>query len=181
MTTAREPTVKRQTGTPKKNGRFTAPKDWTIQELLFLDFDGVLHAQPPRMGEPWFSQEATVSRWLDSRPGVAVVVTSAWRLRHGLPQIVHWLEGTTLGQRIVGATPIHSNGLKPTGRGGEIDAWRLGVAPDLVDLPWAVLDDMPMLFDGVMKPYLVFTQDHVGVQADDLVRVGEVLDRQRRA
>jgi hypothetical protein len=55
--------------------------------ILFLDFDGVLHPDPPKVSSPLWYRSNLLSDWLDTRPDMEVVVSSTWRLRRDLQQI----------------------------------------------------------------------------------------------
>ena len=55
--------------------------------ILFLDFDGVLHPDPPNVSAPLWCRSNLLSDWLDTRPDIEVIVSSTWRLRRDLQKI----------------------------------------------------------------------------------------------
>ncbi|HEY0956680.1 MAG TPA: HAD domain-containing protein [Roseateles sp.] len=104
------------------------------EPLLFLDFDGVLHANdapPPRRFERAGALVALLQRW----PGLTVVVSSSWRLHHSWPALLDSLPralaarlDTRTGAAVVGRYARHRE---------IVDCWRL-----LGDRrPWRALDD----------------------------------------
>lgn len=55
--------------------------------ILFLDFDGVLHPDPPIISAPLWCRSNLLIDWLDTRPDIEIVVSSTWRLSRSLQQI----------------------------------------------------------------------------------------------
>jgi hypothetical protein len=55
--------------------------------ILFLDFDGVLHPDPPKISAPLWCRANLLIDWLDTRPDIEVVVSSSWRLTRDLHKI----------------------------------------------------------------------------------------------
>jgi hypothetical protein len=137
-------------------------------EFLFLDFDGVLHANFPRRDRT----DAENLRWafvpalevvLRAHPQVAIVISSTWRRDHPLASLRAKFS-PDIAQRIVGVTPLHGRPLEPGARQDEIEAWLR--ANDRAHAVWVALDD-------------VVEQFHPGacvVVADDGFRTQEALD-----
>lgn len=72
-------------------------------QLLFLDFDGVLH--PRFIGGELFTARELFEDVLRQVPHVEVVISSSWRERHALEALkVHF--SPDLRPRIVGVTPL---------------------------------------------------------------------------
>lgn len=70
--------------------------------ILFLDFDGVLHASN-QVG-PLFVRVVDLAIWLQAWPEVDVVISSSWRVAHFQREMVEMF-GRIVGSRIVGCTP----------------------------------------------------------------------------
>jgi hypothetical protein len=56
--------------------------------VVFLDFDGVLHPDPPSNELPLFCRAMLLEEWLVQHPDVCVVISSTWRLKRSLDQKV---------------------------------------------------------------------------------------------
>lgn len=101
---------------------------------LFLDFDGVLHAQSEHLTRPFH-----LARQLDDTlrgQACAVVVSSSWRHAYSLDHIRERLP-RGLAARIVGCTGDALFG--PQARFREIRAWLQ--AERLTQADWRALDD----------------------------------------
>lgn len=132
-----------------------------MRRLLFLDFDGVLHAE----GELPFTRVPLVERYLLALPELEMVISSSWRYEHSLHQLRSFFT-PALRPRIVGTTPVHPDGLGPGGRRREIEDF---LAQERADA-WVALDDMAALF-APGDPHLIWVDPRQGFTD----REGEVL------
>ena len=132
--------------------------------VLFLDFDGVLHPDPPNSTAPLFCRAHVLHDWLEHHPEVSVVISSTWRLSRSLQQLqalfAEW------GDRIIDMTPdIPSADYQ---RQHECDAWMREHAQPWAT--WVALDDRAWNF----RPFerrLVLTDRATGLVAQDLLRL----------
>lgn len=123
--------------------------------ILFLDFDGVLHAEPA-LTRHYLCRLPLLEEILMDYPRVEIVISSAWRL--------DWTEESkqidgmrahfslALRDRVVGVTPDHRQSpaaQAPSGLGDYLREW------ECVDwlrthrpagTPYLMLDDRPWLF-----------------------------------
>lgn len=132
--------------------------------VLFLDFDGVLHPDPPVSESPLLCRAPLIQQWLTAHPNVAVVISSTWRVTRSLDQLKalfpEWRE------RIVGVTPnIPAESFQ---RQGECEAWMREHANPWT--PWLALDDRPWNFRPFEKR-LILVERTVGLTNDDLLRL----------
>lgn len=131
-------------------------------DVLFLDFDGVLHADRCLLHQR-FCHAERLSGWLQAHPTVGWVVSSTWRLVEPTEQLLAPFPGL-MRERFLGATPAWSR-LQADGQlGGE---WAMGRYKREVEvLHWwqqhrlaaarfAVLDDTPELFGPGFGPLVV--------------------------
>jgi len=113
--------------------------------LLFVDFDGVLHAvNDPHL----FRHEEHLARVLSDFPAVEIVISSAWRKTHTLAAMRTFFL-TDLRARVIGVTPVFKLGdadttAVPGSRYHEIQRWR--ASNDALSRPWLALDDDPEFF-----------------------------------
>lgn len=136
--------------------------------ILFLDFDGVLHPDPPTSEAPLFCRAGLLHQFLLQHRGVAVVVSSTWRKTRTLAQ----LQGlfSDWSDRVVGATSdsIEAN----YARQFECEAWmRENVDPWT---PWVALDDRLWNF----RPFerrLVLVERSNGLTLSDLERLSNLV------
>lgn len=109
---------------------------------LFLDFDGVLHAEFE--GNPHFCKLPKLVGALDGFSDVRIVVSSAWRQTRSSEEL-RLLLGPIIGKQVVGATPAldgYEHG--PYLRQKEIEFWlRANAKPWDA---WVALDDMASKF-----------------------------------
>ncbi len=112
--------------------------------ILFLDFDGVLHPDPPQPDQRLRSLPRLVAILRD-HPQVEVVITSLWREHLTLDQLRE-IFPADLRERIIDVTPIADriDGWLPARREGEILEWL--EASGRADEPWLALDDQAWQF-----------------------------------
>lgn len=153
-------------------------------KVLFLDVDGVLnHAawmetrKDGRLsaGEDfgwWASmldpRAVTLLNSVLDRTGAKVVVSSTWRLQHGLASLQKLLESAGFTGEVISRTPSHDEG----GRGAEIFQW-LDFHPEVE--AYAIVDDSDDVYP--LGSRLVQTSWECGLQenhADALVAMLEV-------
>jgi hypothetical protein len=134
--------------------------------VLFLDFDGVLHPDPPAHQNPPFCKAPQLEGWLQEHSQVVVVISSTWRLTRTMDQIKGYLPGWQ--ERIVGSTPdMPADSYQ---RQGECEAWmRMNCQPWT---PWLALDDRAWNFRPFEKR-LVLTNRSTGLVTDDLIRLSQ--------
>ncbi|MEC5218673.1 hypothetical protein RCH09_003647 [Actimicrobium sp. GrIS 1.19] len=118
--------------------------------ILFLDFDGVLHLEfipgitpgRARVGEEHFTHLPAFEAVVRDFPGVDIVISSTWRLRHSLDELRAFFSPDIAG-RIIGVTPELPRN-HPERREGEIRQWLDGAGR--TDEPFLAIDDWPPLF-----------------------------------
>ena len=104
--------------------------------VLFLDFDGVLHPDPPNSSNPLWCRTELLVNWLESRPDVEVVVSSTWRHGHNLQELQN-LVPPGLACRLVGCTGLVHEELYARQR--ECEEWMRENRDPWVH--WIALDD----------------------------------------
>ena len=130
--------------------------------LIFLDFDGVLHAEcgSARL----FEHLGQLAKVLKPHPEVRIVVSSSWRNGHDDGELKQFLQ--ELADRVIGKTPKLAGFL----RQHEIEAWLYdnpvchadGDPQSLAISPWIAIDDMPRLFKPGC-PWLLVTDPLTGM------------------
>ncbi|MBV8380178.1 MAG: hypothetical protein JO369_05375 [Paucibacter sp.] len=109
--------------------------------VLFLDFDGVTHAEGA-IGERLFRRLPAIEAVLVNHPRVMVVISSTWRLMHSLAALrARFSEA--VAERVVGVTPHFDDG-EPFQRERECVAWLRTYAKPWT--PWVAIDDRVWLF-----------------------------------
>lgn len=119
--------------------------------IIFLDFDGVLHPFPMAPTSIHFSSLAPFWKVLTKMPEVSVVITSTWRERASLPQLVKLLTangGEEFTNRFIGITPILESvsDYVPGIRQREIESWLIDNC--LTEEHYIILDDIEEYFDS---------------------------------
>lgn len=136
--------------------------------ILFLDFDGVLHPDPPNSQAPLMCRAPLLQDWLSQNPQVSVVVSSTWRLKRTLGQLQALFP--VWGDRIVDATP---NLLQDSfQRQHECESWVREHAKPWT--PWLALDDRAWNFRPFEKRLLLVDRTS-GLVPDDLLRLSDAL------
>jgi hypothetical protein len=134
--------------------------------ILFLDFDGVLHAAgggPPRR----HLEKLPLLEALLREPGlseVGIVVSSTWRVIQTAAQL-RCLFAPDLRERVAGCTPQLERHRTPYRRHEEIAAW-LAAHPEVRD--WVALDDDVRGFPPDAGAHAVFTQSEAALGAHDI-------------
>ena len=137
--------------------------------VLFLDFDGVLHPDPPNAEIPLWARSEILQRWLDTHTEVGVVVSSTWRNTRTLVEIQSLLP-KALASRVVGTTPKIVD--ESYERQVECESWmRLHRNPwD----KWIALDDRSWNFRPFEKR-LILTDRRTGLVEGDIARLDEAM------
>jgi hypothetical protein len=142
--------------------------------ILFLDFDGVLH--PNNRAGRLFMWGTRLAAWLDTWPGVDVVISSSWREVHPKDEIVEML-GPAIASRVVGCTPWarqkRDDGVYPAAtttqfkyeRQAQIAAWMASSWDPA--RAWVALDDMPYLFERDCA-HLIVCAGRTGLSRENL-------------
>jgi hypothetical protein len=73
--------------------------------VLFLDFDGVLHPDPPNSSNPLWCRTDLLVDWLNARPEVEIVVSSTWRRTYNFQELQD-LVPPGLACKLVGCTGL---------------------------------------------------------------------------
>ncbi len=138
--------------------------------ILFLDFDGVLHPDPPNNKFPLWCRTNLLVDWLDTRPDVEVVVSSTWRLKRSLQQIQEILPHR-LAIKLIGCTGLVHEELYA--RQLECEQWMKEHREPWIH--WVALDDRTWNFRPFEKR-LVVSDRSTGID----INAVNVLDRASR-
>lgn len=138
--------------------------------ILFLDFDGVLHPDPPNSVAPLMCRAHLLQEWLSKNPQVSVVISSTWRLKQTLQQLQMFFPGW--GRRIVGMTPDIPQGNFQ--RQHECESWMRDHA--LPWTSWVALDDRVWNFRPFEKR-LILVDRTTGLKPSDLRLLSNALCR----
>lgn len=144
--------------------------------IVFLDFDGVLNSDAwiYSHSERGFAHidpsRVAIVNGLIALTGAEVVVSSAWRILHTLPQLRRGLKFKGFVGQIIGVTdragPI---------RGHEIGRY-LEALPEKP--PFVILDDNSDM--GRLLPFLVKTDPNTGITEADVDRAVALIQEQQR-
>jgi hypothetical protein len=135
-----------------------------VRPILFLDIDGVL----AHFGTSDELDPACIAR-LDGvlvRTRAKVMLTSAWRDRHGVDGTEQRLVAAGFRGRLTGAIPS----LPGRSRSEEIKAYLNTVSRSI---RFAILDHIPLARE--LLPHLVRVDDVVGLSADDVARAERII------
>lgn len=139
--------------------------------VLFLDFDGVLHPDPPTSTAPLFCRVPLLADWLAQHREVSLVMSSTWRTERSLNQLRALVP--PLLDRILGVTPdLPAESFQ---RQIECEAWMRDHAQPWTQ--WFALDDRPWNFRPFEKR-LILVERSTGIQAEDLSRLTAVMRSQ---
>lgn len=131
--------------------------------VLFLDFDGVLHANQNGSLE----HIGLVEEFLRRYPQVVVVISSNWRMTHSLESLRDMF-APDVAHRIEGVTSVTTE--TPYSRYIEIKSYLADSGPRA----WCALDDEAVMFPPKC-PSLVHTVHSWGVTEEDLAQVAAIL------
>lgn len=152
-------------------------------KILFLDIDGVLNSvayskkvvRRSLIADPTtLDPEAgkLLGDWLKTKNDVGVIISSTWRKAYPLEELKEILANIGIpAEKILGYTPVVHNVI----RGEEIGQW-LNSQMFKSNFPvtgMAILDDDPDM--GLLVSHLVQTDVEVGLMAQDLIKVDQVL------
>lgn len=139
--------------------------------LIFLDFDGVMHAN---YNDPPFSRAALLWKILRALPEARVVFSTSWRDNYAFDRMVNLTTrngGNDLAHRFIGNTP----NLEAEGRYGrrdlEIQSW---LTTNNHTGAWLALDDMAELFTRD-HPNLYLVDGNTGLTKADVKKIIEKL------
>lgn len=164
-------------------------------KYIFLDFDGVMNSayyfmsNDFRRGTAGFTAEEimltkvhhTLSPKLVRKvnklvqdSGAKVIVSSTWRLKYSDDELNEFLRLRDASFTIDGRTPRGNprRFSQPIMRGDEINAF-IKALPDLPE-GIVILDDIANMDN--LSPYLVLTDDKVGITIEDVQRALDILD-----
>jgi hypothetical protein len=140
-----------------------------IEHILFLDFDGVLHPDPPNSQAPLWCRAPLVQDWLTRNPHVSVVISSTWRLKRTTAQLQALFPAW--GHRIVGATSdLPQDNFQ---RQFECESWLREHAKPWT--AWVALDDRAWNFRPFEKRLLLIDRA-TGLMPDDLLRLSDAIN-----
>ncbi len=158
-------------GRPELTGGFLATSRPAPVDVLFLDFDGVLH--PRTGGASQFSRLPLLVPLFDAHPDLRIVVSSDWRLAFPPEDLFEFLD--ILRDRVIGVTPeilsrdvarFPGDPLVPKYRQREI-LWFLYNHPEVRN--WLVLDDIPDLFEeNFRESSVLITDPYTGLTEADI-------------
>ena len=145
-----------------------------MNQLLFLDFDGVLHTLNGRR----FELLPVLAAWLQERPDIGLVVSSSTRVQNGVELLREALG--ELRSRVVGATPVLNraplDGPIRAVRQREIETW-LAAAAGQRPAAYAALDDDATLYEKSWPP-LVLCNSRTGLRIEHLAAIDQALSTQ---
>lgn len=116
-----------------------------MKKILFLDFDGVLHADTGLAGN--FSRLGHLEKYLLKMPDVEIVISSSWRETYSFDKLKAFFP-LHLRDRIIGTTPVLETSFDDGGRQREIEAFLKDASLNESNSSWVALDDMQFLFDA---------------------------------
>jgi hypothetical protein len=134
--------------------------------ILFLDFDGVLHPDPPHSAAPLMCRAPLMQAWLEQNPQVGIVISSTWRLKRTLDELQ--IMFPQWGDRIRGVTPEIPQEIYQ--RQAECESWMRDHSDPWT--PWIALDDRAWNFRPFEKR-LILTDRNTGLVEADLVRLSK--------
>jgi hypothetical protein len=118
--------------------------------VLFLDFDGVLHPDPPNSSNPLWCRTDLLVNWLNARPEVEVVVSSTWRRTYNFQELQD-LVPPGLACKLVGCTGLVHEELYARQR--ECEEWMRANRDPWVN--WVALDDRVWNFRPFEKRLII--------------------------
>lgn len=157
-----------------------------LNPVLFLDFDGVAHPEVCT-AEQLFCCLPVLEEVLRRRPGVDIVISSAWREHHSLQELQGHFSPELRG-RVVGCTPLYKQDkCEPAQRYVreiECRTWLQTHRPQVLEIgAWLAVDDNPWLFSPGC-PHLLMTAHWRGFAPADAEflerRLDEVLQQMQQ-
>ena len=144
--------------------------------ILFLDFDGVLHADPCYHTERLFENAPRLAAVLEHFAEVCVVLSTSWRTGKSLEAMVAPLP-PSLRERVVGVTPFASDfspppHLLPYRRHAECVQWMMDNGQ--VDRDWIALDDRASWFSPACD-FLILCDSQAGFNEEAASRLRSAL------
>jgi hypothetical protein len=134
-----------------------------LRKILFLDFDGVLHADGDVGRE--FCRLPHLDKYLEKMPDIEIVISSSWRDAHSLEELKEFFP-LHLREKIIGVTPSHPCGFESGGRQREIEEFLEAASLSHEDSSWVALDDMEFIFDSNCRN-LVLVNANSGFSDDE--------------
>ena len=137
--------------------------------ILFLDYDGVMHPDPCREAWRLFENAPRLAQALDAFPEVGIVMSTSWRNRRPVPELLAPLP-EPLSRRVIGLTPNFGEfavepQLVPYRRHAECLRWL--EMHRLADAEWVALDDRPAWFVPYCENLITC---HPAVGFDEVIR-----------
>ena len=129
-----------------------------MQRLLFLDIDGVLHADH----EQQLARLPVLEQYLAQMPDVRIVISSTWREDFSLAEL-QALFSPAFQHQIIDVTPSLSIGYDQGGRQREIEQFLQH--PACSGSAWLALDDWRSFFDADC-PQLLWIDPVTGFQPE---------------
>ena len=117
--------------------------DGFMRKILFLDFDGVLHADGASVR---LSQFPLLESYLAKMPDVDIVISSTWREAYSLEKL-RALFPASLRDKVIGVTPILEDSYDDGGRQREIEGFLRKASLNHKNAAWIALDDRADFFD----------------------------------
>lgn len=136
--------------------------------ILFLDFDGVLHADPCYDEAMLFCHLPRFEAILRDFPSAEIVISSTWRETRKVEQLRSFFS-PDIASRIIGVTPSWRDAshlfsiIGPYFRQVEIEAWMRASSRPWED--WVVIDDRSYWFRPFL-PNLVVCNSKIGLTDD---------------
>lgn len=150
-------------------------------KLIFLDIDGVLNGSdlPPLFGPGWPESHLEthliekLNKIVKAVEGTKIVISSSWRIRFSLQELIEMLVRKGLEAEIIDVTPrIHGRFSEHIPRGKEIQAW-LDATKENVE-KFIILDDISNMVH--LEPFLIQTDDFVGLTDEHVDRAIKMLE-----
>jgi hypothetical protein len=149
----------------------------THAPVVFLDFDGVTHPDPP--SGPVFTQLPLIEGVLRAYPKVLIVLSTTWRVIYPLA-VLRKQFSSDISVRVLDSTPTmcasqradHPALISRASRQAEVEAWlyeNLTMAH-----PWIAIDDKAHWFEPGCRNLLV-TNPNTGFTSADSARLRQML------
>ena len=134
--------------------------------ILFLDFDGVLHPVGGASSAGLFCRLPLLESLLREPEllQVSIVITSTWRQVYPLDRLLA-LFSLDIRPRVIDTTPVHKDEDSNFVRYREICAW-LEIHPEVKR--WVIVDDAESQFPSDKRANLVCTDPWIGLEIESL-------------